>query len=69
MEFLGHFHKWLVARRVLHTRTPGGDPRANGRAEVSVQNVTVLRKTLYQAGVGSVFSKFNEKMNNPVSGS
>ena len=54
LEFLGHFHKWLVARGVLHTRTPGDDPRANGRAEVSVQNVkALLRRTLYQAGAGS----------------
>ena len=54
LEFLGHFHKWLVARGVLHTRTPGDDPRANGRAEVAVQNVkALLRRTLYQAGAGS----------------
>lgn len=54
LEFLGHFHRWLVSRGILHTRTPGDDPRANGRAEVSVQNVkALLRRTLYQAGANS----------------
>ena len=45
-----------MALGFLHTRTPGDDPRANGRAEVSVQNVKgqgPLRRTLYQAGAGS----------------
>ena len=53
-EFLGQFRQWLATRGILHTRTPGDDPRANGRAEVAVQSVkTMIRRVMIQAGATS----------------
>ena len=50
-EFLGQFKQWLASRGILHTRTPGDDPRANGRVEVAVQSVkTIVRRVMIQAG-------------------
>ena len=50
-EFLGQFKQWLASRGILHSRTPGDDPRANGRVEVAVQTIkTMIRRVMIQAG-------------------
>ena len=50
-EFLGQFKQWLASRGILHSRTPGDDPRANGRVEVAVQTIkTMIRRVMLQAG-------------------
>ncbi|CAL1174186.1 unnamed protein product [Cladocopium goreaui] len=49
-EFQGHFKRWCRERGVLLTRTPGDDPRANGRAETAVKSIkTQVRRILLQA--------------------
>ena len=49
-EFQGHFKRWCRERGVLLTRTPGDDPRANGRAETAVKSLkTQIRRVLLQA--------------------
>ena len=50
-EFLGQFKQRLASRGILHSRTPGDDPRANGRVEVAVQTIkTMIRRIMLQAG-------------------
>lgn len=50
-EFLGQFKQWLTSRGIIHSKTPGDDPRANGRVEVAVQSVkTMIRRVMIQAG-------------------
>ena len=49
-EFQGHFKRWCRERGVLLIRTPGDDPRANGRAETAVKSLkTQIRRVLLQA--------------------
>ena len=49
-EFQGHFKRRCRERGVLLTRTPGDDPRANGRAETAVKSIkTQVRRILLQA--------------------
>ena len=36
-EFCGSFQRWCRSRGIHLTRTPGDDPRANGRAEMTVK--------------------------------
>ena len=49
-EFAGEFKRWANARGIHITRTPGDDPRGNGRAEVTVKAIkTQIRRTLRQA--------------------
>ena len=49
-EFAGEFKRWANARGIHITRTPGDDPRGNGRAEVAVKAIkTQIRRTLSQA--------------------
>ena len=49
-EFRGKFQDWAEGRGIITTRTAGDDPRANGRAEVSVQAVkSMLRKALHES--------------------
>ena len=49
-EFQGHFKTWCRERGIYLTRTPGDDPRANGRAEASVKAIkTQVRRVLLQA--------------------
>ena len=53
-EFLGSFETWMRSRGILLTRTSGDDPKANGRAEVTVKSVkNQLRRILLHAGVES----------------
>ena len=53
-EFSGQFRRWATERGILLTRTPGDDPRANGRVEVAVKSIkTQIRRLLKQAEVGS----------------
>ena len=53
-EFSGVFRKWAISRGIVLTRTPGDDPRANGRVEVAVKSFkTQMRRLLKQADVGS----------------
>ncbi|CAL1129313.1 unnamed protein product [Cladocopium goreaui] len=53
-EFSGPFRKWALDRGIMLTRTPGDDPRANGRVEVAVKSFkTHIRRLLKQAEVGS----------------
>ena len=53
-EFSGVFRKWAISRGIVLTRTPGDDPRANGRVEVAVKSFkTQIRRLLKQADVGS----------------
>ena len=53
-EFLGTFETWMKSRGTLLTWTSGDDPRANGRAEVTVKTVkNQLRRVLMHAGVDS----------------
>ena len=53
-EFLGSFETWMRSRGILLTRTSGDDPKANGRAEVTVKSVkNQLRRILLHAGVDS----------------
>jgi hypothetical protein len=53
-EFSGVFRKWANSRGIVLTRTPGDDPRANGRVEVAVKSFkTQIRRLLKQADVGS----------------
>ena len=55
-EFSGLFRKWANSRGIVLTRTPGDDPRANGRAEVAVKSLkTQIRRLLKQADVGSEY--------------
>ena len=51
-EFSGVFRKWANSRGIVLTRTPGDDPRANGRAAVKSFK-TQIRRLLKQADVGS----------------
>ena len=52
-EFSGTFRQWCRERGIRLTRTPGDDPRANGRAEVAVKSVkTQIRRVLLQAEAG-----------------
>ena len=49
MNFKG-IKRWCRERGVLLTRTPGDDPRANGRAETAVKSIeTQVRRVLLQA--------------------
>ncbi|CAL1129507.1 unnamed protein product [Cladocopium goreaui] len=53
-EFGTHFRNWARDRGIIVTRTPGDDPRGNGRAESSVKAVKCqVRKALRQAHVGA----------------
>ena len=53
-EFSGPFRQWCRERGIHLTRTPGDDPRANGRAETAVKSVkTQIRRILLQAGADS----------------
>ena len=53
-EFSGTFRQWCRQRGIRLTRTPGDDPRANGRAEVAVKSVkTQIRRILLQAEANS----------------
>eukprot|EP00438_Fugacium_kawagutii_P013287 Skav225459 [mRNA] locus=scaffold881:75571:82572:- [translate_table: standard] len=53
-EFSGQFKTWARNRGIFTTRTPGDDPRGNGRAEVAVKTIkTQVRRLLRQAEVGS----------------
>ena len=53
-EFSGTFRQWCRERGIRLTRTPGDDPRANGRAEVAVKSVkTQIRRILLQAEANS----------------
>ena len=55
-EFSGLFRKWAKSRGIVLTRTPGDDPRANGRVEVAVKSLkTQIRRLLKQADVGSEY--------------
>ena len=50
-EFQGHFKQWCRERGIHLTRTPGNDPRSNGRAETAVKSIkTQIRRILLQAG-------------------
>ena len=50
-EFQGHFKQWCRERGIHLTRTPGDDPRSNGRAETAVKSIkTQIRRILLQAG-------------------
>ena len=49
-EFQGQFKVWCRERGIHLTRTPGDDPRSNGRAEATVKAIkTQVRRTLLQA--------------------
>ena len=49
-EFQGQFKVWCHERGILLTRTPGHDPRLNGRAECAVKTIkTQIRRVLLQA--------------------
>ena len=49
-EFQGQFKAWCRERGIHLTRTPGDDPRSNGRAENSVKSIkTQVRRILLQA--------------------
>ena len=46
-EFSGQFPKWATERGIMLTRTPGDDPRANGRVEAAVKSIeTQIRRLL-----------------------
>ena len=51
-EFQGEFKKWANLRGIRVTRTPGDDPRGNGRVELTIKVLkNQIRKALGQAGV------------------
>ena len=53
-EFSGEFVRWANTRGIYLTKTPGDDPRANGRAEVTVKQIKEqVRRILRQAEVGA----------------
>eukprot|EP00435_Cladocopium_sp_Y103_P030730 s947_g7.t1 len=53
-EFGSHFRRWALERGIMVTRTPGDDPRGNGRAECAVKAIKCqVRKALRQANVGA----------------
>ena len=53
-EFAGHFRKWCRERGVRLTKTPGDDPRANGRAELAVKCMkSQIRRALLQGNTDS----------------
>lgn len=53
-EFSGSFRRWAKARGIWLTRTPGEDPRANGRAECTVKAIKEhVRRVLRQANEGA----------------
>ena len=53
-EFSGEFVRWARTRGIHLTKTPGDDPRSNGRAEVTVKQIKEqVRRTLRQAEAGA----------------
>ena len=49
-EFSGEFKRWANTRGIHITRTPGDDPRGNGRVENTVKAIkTQIRRALGQA--------------------
>ena len=51
-EFQGEFKRWCLSRGIRLTKTPGDDPRNNGRAEQAVKAVKCqVRRALGAAGV------------------
>ena len=53
-EFQGSFKRWLRARGITFTTTPGDSPQSNGRAEVAVQSIkSMVRRTLLHSEASS----------------
>ena len=49
-EFQGQFKVWCRESGISYTRTPGEDPRSNGRTECAVKRIkTQIRRVLLQA--------------------
>lgn len=49
-EFQGHFRRWARSRGIIITKTPGDDPRSNGRVECAVRVLkTMVRRALRHA--------------------
>lgn len=49
-EFAGEFRRWCNSRGIILTKTPGEDPRCNGRVETAVKSIkSQIRRALRQA--------------------
>eukprot|EP00438_Fugacium_kawagutii_P029791 Skav227164 [mRNA] locus=scaffold502:278286:285743:- [translate_table: standard] len=55
-EFAKHFKKWALNRGIHVSKTPGDDPRVNGRVEVAIKSIkTHVRRLLIASGLNEEY--------------